>query len=79
MDIVNSLNSSSNQTMIVVLLSLAVMRVYLEVIRFDFAKLPLTKGLAKANGEERLQRFHRMGFYFSVGYILLFGPELLMA
>lgn len=79
MDIVNILDSSSNQSFAVILLSLAVMRVYLEVIRFDFAKLPMTRGLAKMNGAQRLEKFHRMGFYFSAGYILFFAPGLLLS
>lgn len=79
MDIVNILDSSSNQTFAVTLLTLAAIRVYMEIIRFDFAKLPLTKNLAKINGPERLQKFHRMGFYFSLGYILLFAPGVLLS
>jgi hypothetical protein len=79
MDIVNILDSTSNQTFAVTLLSLAVFRVYLEVIRFDFAKLPITRNLGKVNTPERLVKFHRMGFYFSVGYILLFAPGVLLS
>lgn len=79
MDIVNILDSSSNQSFAVILLSLAVLRVYLEVIRFDFSQLPMTRGLAKINGTYRLEKFHRMGFYFSAGYILFFAPGVLLS
>ena len=61
---------------IIVCLVLAVFRVYLELIKFDFASLPLTKGLmAKENG----QKFHRFGLFICIGYILLFAPPLLFS
>jgi len=50
-------------------------RVYLELIKFDFAKLPITKSL----GKDQAQNIHRFGLYISVGFILLFAPEFLMA
>ncbi|MBT3584846.1 MAG: hypothetical protein HN509_08055 [Halobacteriovoraceae bacterium] len=70
---------SSNQMVVLLCLSLATFRLFLEVIGFEFKALPITKKLAKYNGEERLERFHRWGFYFSVGYILLFAPGLLLS
>lgn len=63
-----------NQTLIFVFLCLSVMRIYLEVVQFNFAKLPITKSLPK----ESMEKFHKMGFYFSVGYLLLFAPEYLL-
>jgi hypothetical protein len=54
---------------------LAVFRIYLEVVSFDFQRLPLT---AKMNPEQAL-RFHKMGFYFSLGYFITFAPSLLLA
>ena len=77
----NSLNlffDTSNQTVVVTCLIFAVFRLYLEVVRFDFAKLPLTKMMAKSAGEKQAQGFHKMGLYLSVGYILLFAPGLLV-
>ena len=64
-----------NQTLILTCLILSVMRIYLEVIKFNFAKLPLTKALP----EQTQQKFHKAGFYLSVGYFLLFSPEFLLS
>jgi hypothetical protein len=55
-------------------LCLSVLRIYLEVISFDFAKLPLSKSM----GVDRQQKFHKYGFYVSVGYLVLFAPEYLL-
>jgi hypothetical protein len=77
--ILNSFLDPSNQTMGIVLLSLAAFRLYLEIIDFKFENLPLTKVLARSNGAERLNRFHRMGLYFSMGYILFFAPGYLLS
>lgn len=65
-----------NQTWFTLIcLSLAVFRIYLEVIRFDFAKLPLTSKLpARAQTS-----MHRWGFYFSVLYFMSFAPEILLS
>ncbi len=51
-----------------ILLCLAVFRIYLEVVGFDFSRLPLTKML------NRPVKFHKYGFYFSLGYFFLFAP-----
>ena len=53
-------------------LCLAVLRVFLEVIGFEFKKLPLTKRVLNSNN-----KFHQYGLYFSVGYIILFAPQFL--
>lgn len=58
----------------VVLLCLAVFRIYLEVVGFNFASLPLTKKLPS----QSQKNFHRMGFYFSLGYFILFAPSYLI-
>lgn len=64
----------SSDLSILVCLCLAVFRVYLEVINFNFAKLPLTKNLLK----DKANSFHRYGLYFSIGYIILFAPGFLI-
>jgi hypothetical protein len=64
-----------NQTIILICLILSVFRIYLEVIQFDFAKLPITKSLPK----DKAYNLHKMGFYLSVGYFLLFAPEYLFS
>ena len=58
-----------------VCLCLASLRVYLEIIGFDFSKLPVT---GKVFGE-KVRSFHRSGLYFSIGYILLFAPQALLS
>lgn len=65
-----------NPTVIVLGLCLAVFRIYLETIRFDFSKLPVTGAMM---APEQAQRFHRWGFYLSVLYFITFAPELLLA
>lgn len=67
-----------NQWLNVALLILAFGRVYLEIIKFDFAALPLTKGMF--NGDmERALKFHRHGLYLSLGYIVFSAPFTLFA
>jgi len=64
----------NNELLIVVCLSLAVFRIYLEVIKFDFAKLPMTAKMGP-----QMKKFHKYGFYFSIGYFVLFAPGYLLA
>lgn len=59
---------------ILISLSLAVFRVYLEIINFDFTSLPLTNRIVKQNAKS----FHRFGLYISIGYIILFAPSVLL-
>ncbi|MBY0515484.1 MAG: hypothetical protein K2P81_01145 [Bacteriovoracaceae bacterium] len=61
---------------ITICLGLAVLRIYLEVINFDFARLPVT---SKMMPKEQAQRFHKMGFYFSLGYFITFAPGMLLS
>lgn len=64
----------NNQTLTAVLLVLAAFRVYLEMIRFSFEELPLSKML----GEKRAKSFHRFGLILSLGFILFAAPQILM-
>ena len=77
-DILNESASGSNQWLNIFLLIAAVMRVYLEIIKFDFASLPLTKGMFRGDSEQA-QKFHRSGLYLSLGYIVLSAPFTLFA
>jgi hypothetical protein len=77
-DIVNANGAGSNQWLNIFLLIAAVMRVYLEIIKFDFAKLPMTKGMFSGN-EEQARKFHRSGLLLSLGYIVLSAPFTLFA
>lgn len=72
MDILREFDS---QTWILIFLALAVFRIYLEVIKFNLSQLPI----AKVVGKDRADRFHRYGFYVSVGYFMLYGPSYLMS
>jgi len=64
-----------NQVLILICLCLSVFRIYLEVIGFNFAKLPISKAMP----EQSRQNLHKWGFYFSIGYFFLFAPEYLLS
>ena len=76
-NIVNAFSGSSNQWLNIAMLIAAVFRVYLEIIKFDFSELPLTKGIFKESGDA--QKFHRNGLYLSLGYIVLSAPFTLFS
>lgn len=65
----------NEQIFILTCLILSVFRIYLEVIKFDFAQLPISKKLPT----QKVQQFHRFGFYMSVGFVVLFAPEILLS
>lgn len=67
----------SNQCLNIAMLIFAVFRVYLEIIKFDFSELPLTKGMFK--DPLAAAKFHRNGLYLSLGYIVLSAPFTLFA
>ena len=75
MSILEAVNDPSNQTLQLSLLIFAGLRVYLEIIQFNFERLPLTKTLAK--NEEHAKKFHRWGLYVSIGFILTLAPQFL--
>lgn len=77
-DIVNGFQSGSNQWLNISLMVAAMFRVYLEIVKFDFSTLPMTKGMFKGNSEQAL-KFHRSGLYLSLGYIVLSAPFILFA
>jgi uncharacterized membrane protein YdbT with pleckstrin-like domain len=76
-NIVSAFNGPSNQWINIAMLVAAVFRVYLEIIKFDFAELPVTKGMFKTKDEA--VRFHRNGLYLSLGYIVLSAPFTLLS
>lgn len=63
-----------NNQLIITCMCLAVFRIYLEVIRFDFRKLPLSSRLNSYQ-----YRIHRTGLYLSIGYVILFAPGILLS
>ena len=73
MDILTVFNDPSNQSLQIVFLVLAVIRLYLEVMGFKFENLPISSKMSNGKG------FHRTGLFFSIGYILFTAPGLLMA
>jgi hypothetical protein len=73
----NSLMNPS-QDVLIGLMFLAAFRIYLEIIGFRIAELPISKLMAKNTSLESVERFHRMGLFFAIGHILLFAPELLL-
>lgn len=77
MSSLNILELTSNDTAVVILLCLACFRVYLEIIRFDFNALPMTRAFGQRFGRSSAQDFHRVGLFFSIGYILFFAPQIL--
>jgi hypothetical protein len=76
-DIVNAFGSASNQWLNITMLVAAIFRVYLEIIKFDFLKLPLTKGMFKDSAIAA--KFHKNGLYLSLGYIVFSAPFTLFS
>lgn len=74
---VNVFLEASNQWLNVVMLMIAFLRIYLELIKFDFAELPLTKSMFKNADDAR--RFHKNGLYMCMGYIVLSAPFTLFS
>jgi len=66
-----------NQMFILTCLILSVFRLYLELIKFDFQSLPITKLMAQRWGVQKANQVHRFGLYLSVGQIILFAPAFL--
>jgi len=64
----------NNDSLIVLCLTIAVFRIYLEVIKFDFSRMPLVKYMGP-----QFLKLHRYGFYLSVGYFILFAPGYLLS
>jgi hypothetical protein len=67
--------SFHHPTFITLCLVLSAIRIYLEIIKFNFNRLPITASLP----EEQRVKIHRTGLYISIGYIILFAPEILLS
>lgn len=76
---INLFDMSSNETVVLACLICSVFRIYLEVIGFDFERLPITKMIANQRGSSSILGFHKAGFYLSVGYFILFAPGYLLS
>ncbi len=66
----------NDPSVVTVGLALAVFRIWLETVGMDFAKLPVTARIMPA---ENARRFHKWGFYLSVGYFITFAPGMLLS
>jgi hypothetical protein len=71
------LTTNLDTSILIALMLLAIARIYLEILGFNWSMLPMTKSLGNKVGTERMYRFHKMGLYFSIGFVVLFAPELL--
>ena len=60
---------------IILCLALSVFRIYLEVVGYNFARLPLTSRLPL----DAQKKIHKYGFYMSVLYFVSFSPEILLS
>lgn len=76
--IIATLHDGSNPMIVLTLLSLACFRVWLEIMGFDFTRLPLTQKLFRTRDDVAIKRFHRSGLYFSLGYLLMVGVPILI-
>ncbi len=72
MNILETINDPSNMGLQIFLLALAGLRIYLEIIKFNFESMPLTARMFK--GQNQSKKFHRMGLYLSIGFILTLAP-----
>ncbi len=75
MNILDLINDPSNMGLQIFLVALAGFRIYLEIIKFDFHTLPMTKSLF--SNAERSAKFHKVGLYLSIGFILTMAPSLM--
>lgn len=53
----------------IILFILALLRVGLEFVKFDVSSLPMAKKISQIGFDQRIRDFHRMGFYFGLGYV----------
>lgn len=78
MNILNITLGESNEVFTASILALACFRVWLEIVGFNFAQLPLTKALgSRIEGADG--RFHRYGLWMSVGTIIFTAPSFLLS
>ncbi|MCB9060983.1 MAG: hypothetical protein H6622_05640 [Halobacteriovoraceae bacterium] len=78
MDLYTEYIIGENKVLILVCLVLAAIRIYLEIIEFDFDKLPLTRALKKYYGPQKVQKIHQLGLRLSILQIILFAPQFLL-
>ncbi|PIP89819.1 MAG: hypothetical protein COW01_07715 [Bdellovibrionales bacterium CG12_big_fil_rev_8_21_14_0_65_38_15] len=78
MNILNITLGESNDLITASILALACFRVWLEIMGFDFNRLPLTKRLGQQI-QGSGQRIHRFGLWMSIGTIIFTAPSFLLS
>lgn len=78
MDILNITIGESNEVFTATILALACFRIWLEIVGFDFNRLPLTKMLGQQI-EGAGGRFHRFGLWMSIGTVVFTAPSFLLS
>ncbi len=89
--ILEAINSPDNQKLQIFLTCLALFRVFLEIKGVDLTQFPFSKMMVKIKSssknkreileryhenQESLRKFHKMGLYFSLGYLLFVAPQI---
>lgn len=89
--ILEVINSPGNHSLKIFLTSLAFLRVFLEVKGVDLSEFPFSKMMVRIKSssknkrqdfereleyKESLKKFHKMGLYFSLGYLLFVAPQI---
>jgi hypothetical protein len=54
---------------------LAAFRVLLVFSKFNLTELPISRFI----GVDKAERFHKLGLYFCIGYLVLFLPEIIFS
>ena len=78
-DLTYLITDTSNNVLTLILLILASFRIWMEIVNFNFLELPLTNKLKDIGGKNFAKSFHRVGLFFSVGYIIFFAPGYILA
>ena len=63
-----------DRTLILICMLLASFRIYLEITGVSFAQFPLAKKFPVFG-----EKIHKYGLYISLGYVVLFAPEILLS
>ena len=63
-----------NESTVLICMCLAIFRIAIEIYGVDLKLFPLAKKYPVMGGN-----IHRYGLYMSIGYVILFAPELLLS
>ncbi len=76
MDFLSNLFFEMSGVTLLFFFGLAIFRICLEIVGFNFRQLPMSKALEKRAGYQAVYNFHRTGFYLSLGFIFFSALEL---